>query len=258
MKKISTILIPFDFTKISEGALKYAVQYVGNDENLKIMLAHISDEHDSDELKAAFKSIEKKYHDKLMNKIEWVSISGELTEAIIQIHKSENIDLIMMGTSGGTGSGESNTSDLVLKADCPVMVIPSGLGAFRLKNIALVLGKEEIDDTEVLSTLLNVAQKFNAKVHVITIENRPETFGYSETDEKNENTIQYYLENFYSEHVFIENPDVVEGILNYATERDIDVITILPRNHTKKSQPSEGQLTELLTLHSPIPILAID
>ena len=95
-------------------------------------------------------------------------------------------------------------------------------------------------------------------MHVITIENRPEMFGYSETDEKNETTIQYYLENFYSEHVFIENPDVVDGILNYATLHNIDVITILPRNHTKHSQPSEGQLTELLVLHSPIPILAID
>lgn len=258
MKKISTILIPFDFSTISKGALEYAVKYVGNDENLRIMLGHVSDEHHSEERKEAFKAIEKKYQDILANKLEWISMPGELTDALIQIQKSENIDLIMMGTSGDPGLGQSNTSNLVLKADCPVMVIPSNLGAFRLKNIALVLGKEEIDDTEVLSTLLNMAQKFDAKVHVITIENRPETFGYSETDEKNENTIQYYLENFYSEHVFIENPDVVEGILNYATQRDIDVITILPRNHTKNSQPSEGQLTELLTLQSPIPILAID
>lgn len=258
MKKISTILIPFDFSKIAEGALDYAVGYVGNDENLKIMLGHISDEQHMDELKAGFKTIEKKHQDVLKNKIEWVSMRGELTEALIQIQKSEHIDLIIMGTSGGSSSGSTNTSKLVLEADCPVLVVPSNLGEFRLKNIALVLGKEAIDDTEVLRTLLNVSQKFNAKVHVITIENRPETFGYSETDENNENKIQYYLENFYSEHVFIENPDVVEGILNYATQREIDVITILPRNHSKNAKPSEGQLTELLTLHSPIPILAID
>jgi nucleotide-binding universal stress UspA family protein len=258
MKKISTILIPFDFSKISEEALDYAVRYVGNDENLKIMLGHVSDKENKEELKEAFKTIEKKYHDLLKNEMKLISMKGELTEALIQIQKTEHIDLIIMGTYGDTGLGQSNTSNLVLKAECPVMVVPSDLGEFRLKKIALVLGKEEIDDTEVLRTLLNVSQKFNAKVHVITIENRPETFGYSKTDEKNENKIQYYLENFYSEHMFIENPDVVDGILNYATQHDIDVITILPRNHTKNSQPSEGQLTELLALHSPIPILAID
>ena len=258
MKKISTILIPFDFTEISLRALKYAVHYVGQDEHLKIMLAHVSNEDTIADLKKAFQSSVEEYQKRLKNKIEWVSVSRELIEALMQIQKKEHVDLIIMGTSGGTGSGPTNTSNFVLKADCPVLVIPSDFEEFRLKNIALVLGKEVIDDTQVLATLLAVSQRFNAKVHVITIENRPESFGYSKIDEKNENTIQYYLENFYSEHIFIENPDVVDGILNYATERDIDVITILPRNHTKNSEPSEGQLTELLTLHSPIPILAID
>lgn len=258
MKKISTILIPFDFTEISLRALKYAAHYVGNDEHLKIVLAHVSNDDTLVDFRKAFKSSEKKYQKGLKNKIEWVSVSGELTDALIKLQKKEDIDLIIMGTSGGSDLGPTNTSNLVLKADCPVLVVPSDFDEFRLKNIALVLGKEAIDDTGVLATLLDVARRFDAKVHVITIENRPETFGYSETDEKNENTIQYYLENFYSEHVFIENPNVLDGILNYATQRDIDVITILPRNHTKHSKPSEGQLTELLTLHSPIPILAID
>lgn len=258
MPKISTILIPFDFSTTSKRALEYAVNYVGDDDKLKIVLAHVSDGQNSDEHNAAFQKIEEKYQKLLKNKIGWVSVNGNLTEEIIQIQKTADIDLIIMGTSGGSDFKTTNTSNLVLEADCPVLVIPSGLGEFRLKNIALVLGKEEIDDTEVLSTLLEVSQRFNAKVHVVTIENRPEMFGYSEIDEKNENAIQYYLENFYSEHMFIENPDVVEGILEYAAKLEIDVITILPRNHSKKSNPSDGQLTELLTLHSPIPILAID
>jgi hypothetical protein len=51
------------------------------------------------------------------------------------------------------------------------------------------LGKEEIEDTQVLGRLLEVPRKFSAKVYVITIENKPEMYGYSEVDEKNENTI---------------------------------------------------------------------
>ncbi len=258
MKKISNILIPFDFSKTSKEALEYAIKYVGDAENLKLMLAHVSDEQNSDNLKEKFRNTIKNHQEEVNNQIEWVSVTGELTEALIEIQKYEDVSLIIMGTSGGTSLGPTNTSKLVLEADCPVLVVPSDLGEFRLKNIALVLGKEVIDDTQDLSMLLEVSQRFNAKVHVITIKNRPETFGYSENDQKNENLIQYYLENFYSEHVFIENPDLVDGILNYATQRNIDVITILPRNHTKNSEPSEGQLTELLTLHSPIPILAID
>ncbi|WP_091868420.1 hypothetical protein [Pricia antarctica] len=57
---------------------------------------------------------------------------------------------------------------------------------------------------------MEVARRFNAKVHVVTIENRAESYGYSEEEEKNENAIAYYLENFYAERVFVKNKDVVE------------------------------------------------
>jgi hypothetical protein len=51
---------------------------------------------------------------------------------------------------------------------------------------------------------------------------------------------------------------VVEGIFSYVSKKDIDMITILPRNHAKKSEPSEGQLTQVLTQRSQVPVLAID
>lgn len=261
MKKTATILIPYNFSRTSKTALDYAVKYVGNDEHLKILLVYVSDDQNVEMPEEVFKAIEEEYQSSLKNKIEWRSVRGELTESLIRIRKTEDIDFIIMGTFGTFSSenpSPTNTSKLVLEANCPVLVVPYGLENFKIKNIALVLGTEEIEDRKVLRTLLELARKFNAKVHVITIKNKPETYGYSEVDEKNENTLKYYLENFYSEHVYIENPDIVEGILSYASKKDIDIISILPRNHSKKTEPSEGQLTQMLTLHSKIPILAIE
>ena len=60
------------------------------------------------------------------------------------------------------------------------------------------------------------------------------------------------------EHSFSKNQDVEEGILEYINEKKIDMLAILPRNHAKKSTPSEGRLTKLLTLHSEIPVLTLD
>ena len=258
MKKPQKILVPFDFSKASKNALQYAIDYVGLDDNLKIVLAYISNHDNHDLLEEAFGSIKSKYGSNLKQEIEWLSFSGTLSNAILYIQKEENISLIIMGTSAEKDEDESNTSHLVLKADCPVLVVPKTYGEFRMKNVALVLGTNEIEDNKTLATLLDVVRRFNAKVHVITIKNKPKEYGYSEVDEKNESKIQYYLENFYSEHTFIENPDILEGIMDYGKHHDIDAIAILPRNHSTKSAPSEGQLTEILTLKSEIPVLAID
>lgn len=259
MKKISTILVPFDFSRTSKKALDYAVSFVGQNKKMKIILGYISNGQNQDKLEKSFIDTLDKY--KIKNQIEWSVTSGFLTDSLMKIQGEKNIDLIIMGTLGIDTGGEvqiTNTSDLVLNIDCPVLVVPYSVEEFKIKNIALVLGKEEIEDHKILGVLLDVASKFNAKVHVITIKNRPETYGYSNADMTNENTLAYYLENFYSDHTFIENPDVVEGILSYASEKAIDMLAILPRNHSKESEPSEGHLTRLLTLHSKIPVLAID
>lgn len=261
MDTISTILVPFDFSGASKTALEYAVQFAGTDASIEISLAHVANENGSHDLKKDFEELQKQYSKDLKNPLNWINVTGSLTESLLKIQENRKIDLVVMGTSE-TQDHEikliSNTSKFVSEVDCPVLVIPEKMDEFQIKNIALVLGKEEIDDRHALETLLDVARRFNAKVHVLTIENTSEMYGYSEADQTNENLLEYYLENFYSEHTFLENSDVVKGILSHATEKEMDMIAILPRNHAKRSNPSEGRLTEMLTLKSPIPVLAID
>lgn len=260
MDKIFTILVPFDFSKPSKTALDYAVEFVGDNADFQILLAYVTNDVNLKMLEEAFGVEEKKYRKKLKNPLKWMTAWGSLTQALVKIQESRHIDMVIMGTSGPLDENEriaSNTSKLVMEIECPILVVPNEFKEFQLKNIALVLGKEEIDKREVLETLLKISRKFNAKVHVLTIENTSELYGYSRTDEKNENLLTYYLENFYSDHTFLENPDVVEGILTHALEKEMDMIAILPRNHSKRENPSEGRLTEMLTLQSKIPILAV-
>lgn len=261
MSKIATILIPFDFSDASKTALRYAVHFAGEDENLEILLAHVLDDVDSSRLEEQFSKLQKKYSKDLKKPLRWTNVTGSLTDSLIRIQENQKIDLVIMGTSEVQDNEVkliSNTSKFVSEVDCPVLVVPENHDEFQIKNIALVLGKEEIDDRKALETLLDVSRKFNAQVHVLTIENTSEMYGYSKADQTNENLLEYYLENFYSEHTFIENSDVVKGILTHVAEKEMDLIAILPRNHAKRSNPSEGRLTEMLTLKSKIPILAID
>lgn len=260
MDKISTLLVPFDFSPSALKALDYAVDFIGLKTNMKLVLAHITKTVESDKGDERFEEIQTKYTKTLRTPIEWITKVGTLTSSVLQIQKEQQIDLIIMGTHAPSGSPltKSNTSELVKAADCTVLVVPSTVESFQLKKIALVLGKDEIKNKQALSILLDIARKFNAKVHVLTIENEPGVYGYSSTDEKNENLLEYYLDSFYQDHMYLENKDLVQGIANYVSEKELDAIAILPRNHAKKSIPSKGKLTEALTLESKVPLLAIN
>ncbi|MEK6155363.1 universal stress protein [Flavobacteriaceae bacterium 3-367] len=260
MEKISRILVPFDFSETGKKGLDYAVQFVEGHNDMEIVLCYVSDNPDMERLQQEFERTRTSYGPNFRSPMSWVVGKEPLTDSILHIRETNNIDLIIMGTSGSAGSSTENThaSKLVLEADCPVLTVQGSAEEFKLKSIALVLGKDKIEDVEVLGTLLEVARRFNAMVHVLTVQNEPGVYGYSKADESNENVLEYYLENFYSHHMFMENPDVVAGIFNYAEEKDIDLIAILPRNHSKKAEPSEGLLTKELTVRSKVPVLAID
>lgn len=257
MKNIKTILVPYNFSTISRRALNYATAFAGSDEDITILLAHITDQEDTETVVTAFKVIENEVKTSFRGTITSLIRQGTLTETLVDLQKSETIDLIVMGTSGDADA--NNTVDLALEIDdCPVIAIPDTDTEFGIRKIALVLGKDKIQDRTVLETLLRITRRFNAEVIVLTIQNEAGIYGYSENDESNENLLEYYLEDFYSHHSFIENSDIVKGVLDYVNDHAIDMIAILPRNHADKKVRSEGLLTKELTFASKVPVLTID
>lgn len=263
MSNIKKILIPFDFTEPAIGALEYALKFVGYQRSIAIEAIYASaaatSEVQTKKAQESFNAIVASFNLKTVVLPELNMARGGLTETILSERNKEKADLIIMGTLGDTSAEEpiTNTSKLVLEADCPVISVPYGHGLEPPKEIALVLGKETIEYPSVLGMLLDISRMFNAKVHVLTIY-KDSIYDEEVVVEDNEGTLAYYLEHFYAEHTFEKNQDIEQGILEYIAEKNIDLLAIIPRNHADKTKPSEGRLTKLLTLHSKVPVLSLD
>ncbi|SFN68427.1 universal stress protein [Salegentibacter flavus] len=262
---MKNLLIPFDFSDVSMNALEYAMRFAARCEKATLNLLYISDskmEKDKEkELKSNFEELLRKYQGAGEPPISYHFRTGNFTDAIIDIHKSLDIDLVIMGTSGaeeGVESPVTRTSRFVLEADLPVLVVPVSNKYFKLDKILLALGEDVMHDTSTLNLLLDVSSRSKAEVDVLTVSRNPESAGYSEADEKNENTLQYYLEMFYSHHSFAENEDILKGIDDYIKKHDVDLLAIMPKTHATTGSPSKGKLTREVTLKSEIPVLVLD
>ncbi|WP_318343920.1 universal stress protein [Flagellimonas baculiformis] len=263
MGGLDKILVPFDFSEASLNALEYVANFVGTERSVEILALYVStmqiEEVDERKLEKDFEKVLESLSVRLKKVPKFKTLTGNVTGTILSTQQNSGADLIMMGTMGDKVTDEAitNTSKLVLDANCPVISIPYGCPIKEPKNIALVMGGEIIEDKEVLNTLLEIARTFDSKVHVLTIY-KESVYEEEVVGDSTDNLLEYYLEHFYAEHNFSKNQDVEEGILEYIQEKDIDMLTILPRNHAERSTASEGRLTKLLTLHSEIPVLALD
>ena len=263
MSNIDKILVPFDFSEASVNALEYAINFVGPNRTSDILALYVAAmpiaESEENMLKMDFAKVVRSFQRKTKKEPKLITTTGEVVQSILSMREEKDADLVMMGTMGDkiTDEAITNTSQLVLDANCPVITVPYGCAIKEPKDIALVMGGEEIEDKEVLKTLLDIAHTFDTRVHVLTIY-KESVYAEESLVDSTENLLEYYLEHFYVEHSFSKNQDVEEGILEYINEKKIDMLAILPRNHAKKSTPSEGRLTKLLTLHSEIPVLTLD
>lgn len=255
-----TILVPYDFSIASEYGVKYAIDFATSRPGMNLRFCLISDKEDPVRFKKGKKQITDQLSKAFRGTLSWTQLIPGSVNGLLEKCKEDKVDMVIMGTSGSTQEdANTKTAEMVLKAEFPVLVVPAEtVEDFKLSRIALVLGHNEIDDPNLIHTLLEVSRRFNASVTVLTIAGESENFGYTEEEERNEQLLEYYLESFYSHHVYIKNKDVVEGIFEYIETHNIDMVAILPNNHVKKGTPSEGRLTQILAQQSKTPLLAIE
>ncbi|WP_228850835.1 universal stress protein [Aegicerativicinus sediminis] len=263
MTRIKTIIVPFDFSHAGKIGLQYALTLFGLDNAVKIIAVHSVINNPEDDSRKEFQAYilsQKKLY-KIPPTLEITN--SPLVQGVNAVANKYAADLIIIGTGDHThvleGGTLSKATTLVMHSSHPVITVSTNFSIEKPKEIALLLGKDEIDRVNVLETLLKITRRFKAKVHVLTIYQDHIFFGEKdyEVSESNDETLEYYLEHFYEEHSFAQFADIEKGIQNYITKHNIDMLAILPRHHATKTEPSEGRLTKLLTLHSSIPVLAL-
>lgn len=259
MEKITNILVPFDFSESAKNALDFSIRFVHNDA-IKINVLYItkSQNNSIEKLRDYYMRYCDQYERNLKLPIRWVLGWGNITDTIIEAQDEKHTELIIMGTSGLTSDKTiTHTSVLVAKAKCPVIVVPETSGHMQIKRIVLLNDNHTIENLNILSVLLEIAAKNQAKVYVITVKSKEDNLE-NNLESINTDLLNKYFGEFYQEHTFVEGDDILEGVFKYTKDNDIDLIAVLPKHHATNTTPSEGKLTRELVLKSNIPVLTIE
>lgn len=263
MNRIRHVLIPTDFSPCAQRAFRYAQHLAVDDDSFALTALHVPhhnpDQAEQEAIRQRFADMRASLPPRLQKTSQFLSTEGELVSTILRAQQTQKADLIVMGTDGSKAAeaqADSRTARLVLEAKCPVLVVPPDTQDFRMKQIALALGEHAIDDESSLGVVHDFARWFGAKVHLLTINARGSSS--AEVDTSTARTLEYYLQTLDFRHTFAQDTDIERGITDYVREHDIDLLTILPHNHTQKTEPTEGRLTKLLTLRTKVPLLAVD
>lgn len=270
MKKI---LIPTDFSKHAEYALKVAAQ-IAKKNNGEIILLHMLElpNQASDAIGGGaaipeimfFKNAAIKKLEDLMDEdyLDGIKVSEvvqfELAfDGILKISKVNEVDLIVMGSHGASGYKEmfigSNAEKVVRNSEVPVLIIKAEEENFEVNDFVFASDfSEEIKKP--FEKVVEFANKFDATLHLAMI-NTPNNFKpTSLSNQIMDEFVANFKVNKFETHIYNES-NVEKGILNFANSIDADLIGMSTHGRKGLSHFFNGSISEDLVNHSSRPVV---
>lgn len=270
---MKTILVPTDLSELAEGALRVAadlartydaqillVHYVpfsiaraNSIEGSMAMLTYLDEQEDSNESELKQLAQNPAYGD-----ISIIPIicrdAGGLTEAMTE----RGADLIVLATHGTSGWDElffgSNAEHIVRDAHCPVLVVKRAVVPFAPTN---AIAAVDMDDALKQHW---PPYPFGANGNSL----RQFLYVSTPSDNRAPEGMHAWMDELAGEKGFTDYElhirharSVENGILNFATERQADLIVLYTHGHKGLRHLLQGSIAEDVLNHAPVSVLIL-
>lgn len=182
-------------------------------------------------------------------------MDGNLLYNIKNAIKEENIDFIVMGTSGATGWEAfflgTNTGNVLTAVDVPVLSIPLEAKFKKIETIGFTT-RYRTKDKKALKEVLKIAIKTNAKVKCLYVQ--------TNNSDVDTSTIKEWEEDFQGEPVqfsIIPSEEVQDTIADFILFKGIDILAMLTYKRNFFVELFKPSLTQKFSNKLSIPVLAL-
>jgi nucleotide-binding universal stress UspA family protein len=276
------ILLPTDFSKNAWHAIHYAKALYANDDCdfyvLNVFNAPIKMDFDP----VMYMQPGDEYYERAKNRSEeglteildtlmfddngnpnhhfkTISTYGQPLEAIKNVVEDEDIDLIVMGTKGETGSNKVIYGSVAMHVmekvrNCPVIVVPEKAKVRIPKEIVFPTSYKTHFKRKELQVLLELAKNCGAKIAVLHVS---EEDGLEPKQIEGQKRLTEYLEDVdFSFHKVTHA--IVEPAVNIFVEsRQSDMVAFINKKHRFFASILTKPMVKGITFHSKVPILVM-
>ena len=258
---MNTVIVPVDFSDTSLNAAHYAVQLLTGHYGVEMVLYHMYEKAShAEESNKSLEKLKEELSKKGIVKIKTLSEQGEdFIEELEKLARHQEADLIIMGITGRTPLGQvfigSNTFEIVEKKVCPVLIVPPAAEYKEIKNVLLTSDFKNVSGTTPTVPIKKVLKTFKPNLHIINVDSEHYVALTEEYQRERSKLVEIFSE-FNPEFYFLGWYDVDEAIHQFATDKKIDLVIAIPREHSLIEKMFKPSHTKKLVYHSAIPVLA--
>jgi len=280
--KMKNIIVPTDFSTTAQNAFKYA-QQLAIDLPAEIELIHSyypmidpSNPMNPSQIKYMIKAKQQLLNDfRIQNSIESDNIEGAIatnvdiqikvlqglaSDTIVQQLNKQNVDMIVMGTTGdGAKTVEklfgNVSTHIAKKSKKPVLFVPPNSKYNGFKNI-LYASNHKAADEMMIHEMINFASVFNADMHLLhVIEDGSSE--YKIIKNSFEQMVKKQAPSLLLKSTAVKSNSIQKGIQSYTENNEIDLIVMATTKRSLIDQLLHKSVTRKMIFNPQIPLLIL-
>lgn len=277
---MKSILLPTDFSKNSENAIKYAMSLFKDVAcdfyllNVQKASSFVSDDMmvmaSSATIYQTIIDVSKRSLSNLITKIEnkyknekhtfhSVVDYDNFIDSINQLTVKNDIDLIVMGTKGASGLEKvifgSNTVHVMQRCIAPVLAIPNGCLFTGLKEVAFTTNHETLHNIEELKPLKEILTLHKSKLNVLHFD---DIEGNGNQKKENKVFLRTYFNDIVYENIDSYNKDLYKTVSEYIHSNNIKLIAMMRKKHTFLERLFNRHPEETFAYNIDVPFLVME
>jgi nucleotide-binding universal stress UspA family protein len=258
MSKEYAIIIPVDFTQVSDSAVNYVLG-MNQKINLTITLLHFV-EKENEVVRA------EKYLLDFKNKFDFNTINvsskviiGSIFQDMGKVSKTLEASLIVMGTHGEKGMQKvfgSNALKVVSNSKIPLIIVQETTQYSEINTIAMTIDLEK-ESIQIVKSAATLAKSFNAKI--LLVGGKHEDSAFKQKVNTNMLLCKDYLINNDINHEFhfLERKNFDQNFIEFCKEQQVDMLSATYYMQTFYAF-SDKFVQHLITNELNIPLITID
>jgi len=272
---MKTIIVPTDFSEISNNAVDYAVdlakatgcslllfhayQVPVSMTDVPIVLLSIEDLQKNNESK--MDEVKRSLLERTGGSINIYAETklGDTVDELEDVCDKIKPFAVVMGTKGATGMERvlfgSTTLTTIRHLSWPVIVVPPGKKYSTIKKIGFACDFREVVNTTPTHFIKDFVKEFQAELHVLNVDYKNTNF---KPDTPQESTLLHtLLEDLDPKYDFIEDANIEVGIEKFAAKNDLDLVITIPKKHKLLEGLFRKNHTKDLIIHSHLPFMCV-
>lgn len=280
MNTLNRILVPVDFSPLSQNGLNQAVQLAMRT-NAKLYIFHAYSRPvvpetvnlENVQLNAVqttyLRKKERQIDDQITEMIEKSPFIGDVDFEVIKklnnsvsgivaaVHHYQP-DLVVMASKSRHGLDElwgTKTAKVAKQIDVPVLALPDQADLRSLKRIGFACDYGHPMEANSLAYLPLMAQLFRAEIHIINVSDDPVSHGAHEFEQATR--LHDMLSDMPHSFDYVFGKNVEKGLVSYCRENNIQLLAIIPHSRSFLEKLFRESLTKQMMYHIDMPLLIL-